>query len=158
MYNQHQGNAPGSYQYVFSDFSNTHSTHIPKVENQFAVTHQQDFPYQLQQSILGDKLAIGSENIKIYVPDNYVSNKSLSPSRSHFKKLSFQGIQSRSDDTESQDTFTNHKREYTDITRTPAPVREPSEDEYEDQWWSVAVPKSIYFVKSAYCNKLVLLF
>lgn len=91
MYNQHQGNAPGSYQYVFSDFSNTHSTHIPKVENQFAVTHQQDFPYQLQQSILGDKLAIGSENIKIYVPDNYVSNKSLSPSRSHFKKTFLPG-------------------------------------------------------------------
>lgn len=47
------------------------------MENQFSVTHQQDFPYQLQQSILGDKLAIGSENIKIYVPDNYVSDSHI---------------------------------------------------------------------------------
>lgn len=68
-YNHPQGNAPGSYQYIFNDFSNQQH---PKAENQFSVTHQQDYPYQLQQSILGDKLAVGSENIKIYVPENYV--------------------------------------------------------------------------------------
>ena len=70
--NQQGNTSPGSYQYIYNDFSHTQSS-VPKAENQFSVTHQQDFPYQLQQSILGDKLAVGSENIKIYVPENYVS-------------------------------------------------------------------------------------
>lgn len=49
--------------------------------------------------------------------------------------LFVQGIQSRSDDSEPDNNeYTNHKRQYTEITRTPpAPVREPAEDEYEDQ-------------------------
>lgn len=71
----HQGNVPGSFQYFYNDFSNTHATN-PKAENHFAVTHQQQsanaFPYQNV-----DKLSLGSENIKIYVPDNnYVSSSS----------------------------------------------------------------------------------
>lgn len=138
MFNQqqhHQGNAPGSYQYLFNDFSNQQGTNN-KAESQFTVTHQQDFPYQLQQSILGDKLAIGSENIKIYVPENYVRITYHPLFQMLIPLFPFQGIQSRSDDSESENVYTNHKRQYTEITRTPAPVREEEGEadvEYEDQ-------------------------